>query len=227
MIDPSQAQKVNIETKSEQVYRFLRESIILGDFAPGERLVLAKLAEKYGVSEIPIREACKSLAAEGLVVIKPYEGITVTEIDADEVAETIEIRAILEKEAARQTVPVIMPVTKNKLQSALKQMEKAISEKEINSFGKINKEFHILLLQDCPNKKLRELTIQIWGSLERARSGFRSMPEQIDKYFGINMAIFHAIEQGDSEKAGDLLYEQAKEFGSKLDKYLRSVNRHK
>ena len=114
MIDPSQAQKVNIETKSEQVYRFLRESIILGDFAPGERLVLAKLAEKYGVSEIPIREACKSLAAEGLVVIKPYEGITVTEIDADEVAETIEIRAILEKEAARQTVPVIMPATKNK-----------------------------------------------------------------------------------------------------------------
>nr|HPO03939.1 GntR family transcriptional regulator [Bacillota bacterium] len=58
IIDPSQAQKVSIETKSEQVYRFLRESIILGDFAPGERLVLAKLAEKYGVSEIPIREAC-------------------------------------------------------------------------------------------------------------------------------------------------------------------------
>lgn len=72
----------------------------------------------YGVSEIPVREACKRLEAEKLVVIGPYEGVTVSELDLEEVEETILVRAILEREAARTTVPHIS----KELQSSIRSL---------------------------------------------------------------------------------------------------------
>lgn len=214
--------KVLIQTKSQQVYTYLREAIVSGEFVPGEKLVLSKIAEMYGLSEIPVREACRRLEAEGLVVIMPYEGVTVTQIDIDDVSETIEIRAILEREAIKLTIPNIKPNTKSELQFLLKQMKTLIANDDIKAFSETNKAYHILLLQDCPNSKLRLLTINTWNTLARARSGFRSMPEHVIEYFNTNKAIYSAIEEGDGERAGNLLYKQAIQYGSKLDKYLRA-----
>lgn len=217
--------KIVVQTKADQVYQYLREAIVSGEFGPGEKLVLSEIAQMYGVSEIPVREACKRLEAEKLIVIKPYEGITVSELDPEAVRETLEVRAILEREAARMTVPRIGEETLSLADSLLERMRTAVKEDDWDSFSKANKQFHIILLDACPNRRLAGLAAEIWDSLGRARHGFRWMPEEQISYFQLNEQICQALRARDGERVGELLYRQAIQYGEKLVEYLRSQPR--
>lgn len=213
--------KIVTQTKSEQAYLILREAIELGEYRPGEKLIISRLASRLGVSEIPIREACKRLEVEGFVKSKPYEGITVTEIDVDMVAETIEFRAILERESAKLTVPLLTPEAREELARKMEELRTVYESRNANGFSKANREFHVLLLKRCPNRALRDAALQVWNNLERARCGFRLIPEQMDAYFLLTQGVFQAIQDGDGDEAGQLLYQQSTSFGEKLGEHLR------
>ena len=74
----------------------LRERILAGDLPLGERLIEGKLSEELGVSRMPVREALRELAAEGLVTIEPRRGASVTMFSDEQKRELIEVRATLE-----------------------------------------------------------------------------------------------------------------------------------
>ena len=74
------ARKKMIDTKAARIYESLKFEICNGDLKPGDRLIISRSAEKYDVSEIPVREAFNRLKAEGLLRIVPHKGIYVTEI---------------------------------------------------------------------------------------------------------------------------------------------------
>ena len=84
----------------------LRESIISGALAPGVLLRQTELAEEFGTSRIPVREALNSLQAEGLVQIEPNRGAYVTTLSADELRELFDLRVLLEADALRRAVPL-------------------------------------------------------------------------------------------------------------------------
>ena len=67
------------ETLQEQVYEYLREQILFGGLAPGQRLIEGRLCEETGVSRSPIREAIRRLEKDGLVVVQAQGGVTVYE----------------------------------------------------------------------------------------------------------------------------------------------------
>ncbi|RLA82489.1 MAG: GntR family transcriptional regulator, partial [Deltaproteobacteria bacterium] len=90
-----------IDTKSAAIYRFLKQDILNGRLRPGEKLVASKVAEAYGVSIIPVREALNRLRAEGLVTIIPHTGAYVTEIDLEDLKDLYPIRGVLEGFATR------------------------------------------------------------------------------------------------------------------------------
>ena len=79
----------------------LRERILEGDLAPGERLIEKDLTEAYGVARHSLRAALRALAAEGLARIEPHRGASVATLTVDEVVGLFELRAALEVEAAR------------------------------------------------------------------------------------------------------------------------------
>src|SRR5215204_5694750 len=81
---------------TELVVTALRERILGGTVPPGERLVEGRLSDELGVSRMPVREALRKLAAEGLVTIEPRRGATVTSFSTDQVRELVEVRATLE-----------------------------------------------------------------------------------------------------------------------------------
>src|SRR5690242_5219433 len=78
-------------SKKDAVLDALRTAIIKGAFKPGARLVIDELAAHFGTSAIPVREALQQLQAEGLVIIQPYAGATVTLIEANLIVEIFEL----------------------------------------------------------------------------------------------------------------------------------------
>src|SRR5213593_1234309 len=81
-------------TRAEAIAAELRRAILVGELAPGDRLRQAEMAERYGVSTTPVREAFTALAGEGLVRQDAHRGVVVFSPSVDEVSETYEIRIV-------------------------------------------------------------------------------------------------------------------------------------
>src|SRR5690348_9417520 len=79
----------------------IRERILGGEFEPGERLAEERLSEELGVSRMPVREALRALAAEGMVTIAPRRGASITAYTPAQILELVEVRATLEGLNAR------------------------------------------------------------------------------------------------------------------------------
>jgi DNA-binding GntR family transcriptional regulator len=92
------------ELVRETVANYLRGAIAAGALQPGERIVERTVAEKLGVSRVPVREAVKVLEREGLVSTRPHAGATVAEIPAEEIEEIVAVRRLVEKLAIRDAV---------------------------------------------------------------------------------------------------------------------------
>src|SRR5712692_7244245 len=86
-------------TAQDLVLTSMREAILTAALPPRTRLRQEKLAEMFGTSRIPIREALRALEYEGLVTSLPYRGFTVTELDADDIEEVYDLRIVLERHA--------------------------------------------------------------------------------------------------------------------------------
>src|SRR5712692_3961378 len=94
-------------TTQDLVLTSMREGILTAALPPGTRLRQERLAEMFGTSRIPVREALRALEYEGLVTSLPYRGFTVTELDADDIEEVYDLRILLESHAVRLAVPLI------------------------------------------------------------------------------------------------------------------------
>lgn len=92
-------------TAQEAVLAQLRRAIVSGELRPGEPIRQSALAERFGVSRVPLREALKILEGEGQVTYRPHRGYVVTELNMDDLLEVYRIRELLEGEAARRAVP--------------------------------------------------------------------------------------------------------------------------
>lgn len=85
-----------LKSKNQVVYEIIRDAIINGDFEPGSRIVIDDLAEQYNVSHSPIRECLRLLEADGLVTIRPYAGVTVTDLQPELIMEVFAVLESLE-----------------------------------------------------------------------------------------------------------------------------------
>jgi DNA-binding GntR family transcriptional regulator len=101
--DPWSSYAADPPTRAQWVDQRLRQAILSGALAPDERLITATLSERFSVSPTPLREALQRLAAEGLVEITPQRGARVAALSARDWLEIIELRAILEPVALRDS----------------------------------------------------------------------------------------------------------------------------
>lgn len=92
-------------TAEEEAYRHIHSAIRLGRYRAGDRLVPETIAAEIGTSRMPVREAFRRLATEGLVAIRPNRGATVNKLDVEGMTEIFEMRAVLEGLAMRLALP--------------------------------------------------------------------------------------------------------------------------
>lgn len=128
-----------------------RRRIIRGEFAPGENISEIALAEEFGVSRTPVREALKQLQTEGLVEIRPRVGTFVTTPSRREIVELFEMKELLEGAAAR-LLAARGPVPE------LERLQANVRESDLVTdparYAELVEEFHELLIQGADNNKL-------------------------------------------------------------------------
>lgn len=131
------------QTMAESVCDALREDILRGKFAPGERLTQEQLSLQFAVSRIPIREALQQLAAEGLVTLRSYSGATVTELTLAQLPERYAIGGALEGLAAERAVPLLDDAQLAAMAELVHDMRRREHEPEI--WYDINLRFHMIV----------------------------------------------------------------------------------
>jgi len=138
---PIKSRKHNVPVR-EKVYESLKDRVLSGAFAAGERLTEEHLAERLGVSRTPVREALHKLELEGL--IKPLEtrGFCVPEDSIEDMEEIFDIRAILEGFALRVVCREITEKKIEQLNGFIEKAETALRKKQTEEVFKFNTEFH-------------------------------------------------------------------------------------
>lgn len=139
------------QTLEQFVARKLREAILLGHLRPGDKLDQNEIAETLGVSRSPVRDALRTLSAEGLVEVYPHRGAVVAELSADELEEIFLIRRILEGIAARLAVQSLNADQIVELRQILDEIDRT---NDLDSWLELNRRFHHTLYQAAGRPRL-------------------------------------------------------------------------
>ena len=134
----------------QEVAELLRQRIYKRELEPGSWIDEMKLAEEYGISRTPLREALKVLAAEGLVTMKVRRGAYVTEVSEKDLADVYHLLSLLESDAAGIVAERASDAQIAELQSLHKQLEAAAGQRE--KFFAVNERFHMRLLEIAGNR---------------------------------------------------------------------------
>ena len=143
-------EKIAVKTLRQEVYDQLRDKIISADILPGETISLRELAEKFGVSLMPVREALWQLESERIIVIESNKRIRVNTLTAKEMEEALRLRLMLESTAAERACDLRTESALPKVRKQLEALQSAADRPKI--FMRRNSQFHIAIysLADSP-----------------------------------------------------------------------------
>lgn len=184
-------------TAQEEVLRALRADLISGHFDPGEQLVQETLAERLGVSRVPLREALKVLEAEGHVTYHPHRGYFVTRLSTDDLLEVYRLREILETEALEHAVPMLTPEDCDALGDLLTAVDQAIRDDDVRAISETNRQFHFALFEFSGMPRLVRLIRQLWDATEAYRSVYFTSAPNRDRIHDEHIEILEALRRGD------------------------------
>lgn len=134
----------NVRTTEDIITQHLRDAIVSGELAPGERLNQLAIAELFQVSRIPIRNALQRLAAEGLVTLRAHRTATVTELTLDELEEIYSIRGTLEGVTAEIAMPSMTDARLEELAEVVRALD---GTRDPETWIGLNQRFHAVLYE--------------------------------------------------------------------------------
>ncbi|MCA0317800.1 MAG: GntR family transcriptional regulator [Proteobacteria bacterium] len=154
-------------TLSAAIVDRLRQSILDGTHAAGAQLRQDALADTYGVSRIPVREALFQLEAEGLVRIAPHKGAIVSELSLDEINDVFDLRCLLEPRMLAQSAPRFTPEDFARLDDIQSKFEAAIARRDVGQWGVLNAEFHMALYERASQPRTRAIVAALLQTSDR------------------------------------------------------------
>ncbi|MFM0198996.1 GntR family transcriptional regulator [Paraburkholderia fungorum] len=181
---------------SELVIARLRESITSGAYAPGDRLVEGRIAEELNVSRVPVREALRALASEGLVEVRPRHGAIVASLDPSAAREMVQIRATLEGLNARLAAEHCTPELVRQIERVLQEGNVKVAAGETAGLLELNTRFHDLLYSAGANSMLSDLMRSL---RDRTRMLFVNANDaEVRTTWEEHAAILRAVQSGDA-----------------------------
>jgi DNA-binding GntR family transcriptional regulator len=138
----------------EEVVNVLRGAIVAGEMRPGELYSASALAERFGISATPVREAMLDLVKQGLVEVVRNRGFKVTEISEADLDQITQIRQLLEPTAAAEAVPHIAAGELDALRGLASAIVEAAADGNLVSYINADREFHLRLLSAAGNHRL-------------------------------------------------------------------------
>lgn len=192
-------------TAQEAVLAELRRAIITGELAPGEQVLQDALAERFGVSRVPLREALKILEGEGQVTYRPHRGYFVAALDLDDLREVYRIRDLLESEAITLAVARITDAELDAAAAALDDVDLAARSDDLLAMTEANRRFHFCLIEAARMPRLLRLVRILWDATDVYRSVYYAQGGRRDAVSDEHREALAAIRAGDAERAVQVL----------------------
>jgi DNA-binding GntR family transcriptional regulator len=192
-------------TVQQATLAWLREQIATGAYRPGAQLRQEILAREFGVSVPPVREALKTLEAEGQVVHAPHRGYFVARLSVAELVENYRIRDLLETEAVERSVPILSEPDIAGMREAIRDMERAHRAGDIVALTGANRRFHFTLFDTAGMPRMAELIRMLWESTDRYRSVYFATTPHRRRVNAEHRSIMDAVERRDTDDAVRLL----------------------
>jgi DNA-binding GntR family transcriptional regulator len=192
---------VSYVSKTDMVAALIRELIITGELTAGQQLRQRDLAQRFGVSQTPVREAMRRLESEGLVIGDTHRGFSVVMPDDGPVEENFQIRAALESLGASLAARKIDEAGLAELEQ-LNQRMRAMGEDDPR-YAELNREFHFTLYHYSRSPLLMSLMRLLWASLHGGPQVLRTHAESARQHD----AILAALRAGDADAVSALTYQ--------------------
>jgi DNA-binding GntR family transcriptional regulator len=193
------------QTAHEWVRDRLRSAVLAGDYPPGSRLVQTEIAERFGLSVTPVREAMRDLVAEGLIRLDPHKAATVRELDLDEALEINDLRLMLEPVAVRRATPHLGAAELAELEELQRQLE---ADPDDVTWVELNHRWHTVVLRASHSPRLTEILTTLRGiSRFYLAASLRRSALDREKSNRDHHRMMAAFRAGDVEAAGRVMDE--------------------
>ncbi len=191
----------------QEVAERLRQRIFAHELTPGTWIDEQKLAEQYGISRTPLREALKVLASEGLVDLRPRRGCYVTEISRQDLDDIFPLMAMLEGRCVVEAIKRAKPADIVALKSIHEKLEAAARDGLIDAFFESNQEFHKKIQELSGNRWLLSVIQDLRKVLKLSRMHSLSLEGRLQQSLDEHRLILAAIVASDAGRAEKLMQE--------------------
>lgn len=187
----------------EQVAERLRQQIFNRELEPGTRIDELKLAEEYGISRTPMREALKVLATEGLVTMKMRRGSHVAEMSAEDVRQVYRLLSLLESDAAMEVAQNASEADLAGLRQLHERLEKQVRQR--NAYFLANEQFHLRLLTIAGNRWRLQIVNDLRKVMKLNRHHSLFHQGRIAESLAEHAALMEALERRDPAAAAAMV----------------------
>jgi DNA-binding GntR family transcriptional regulator len=201
----------------------IRKRILDGRYPGGMQLRQESLAEDFGVSRIPVREALVLLEGEGLLKIHPHRGAIVVEVAAADVAESFELRALIEPRLLEKSAPHLTPADYSMLRQMLDEYREQLSRLNVVRWGELNTQLHELLNSHANSPRMEAVAHQLLLGSDRftkmhlVDDGSRSRAEKEHEM------IVDLCETGQFSRACEVMRKHIVDAGNDLIRHLTGL----
>ena len=202
-------------TLREKILENIRDAIISGSMKPGSKVSEPDLAERFGISRTPIREAFRQLESEGFLTVIPRKGAVVSTFSQKEVEEFYAIKSILEGYAARRACANLTEKEIDRLETINEKLQELAAQDNVKQFFRVHNDFHELFIKAADNDKLREMISGLVTRFQRLRLMSLSLPGRMTISVQEHRKIIDAFRKRDCESAESLVRINA-EYGGKV-----------
>lgn len=201
-LEPTGLAQPSVHRKKPDIaYDYLREQVVNGSFAPGQRVTLAEMSAACGMSQMPVREAMLRLQREGLLESEPHKGMRVVELSLRDARELFAIRTELEGLAAHGACAARDSALVADLQRINQRFIDALAAADLPAMGVANSAFHQRIRQASGNVQLGRMLHDLWTGSQRYRMGYKLIPGRAECTIDEHARMIAAIASGDPEQA--------------------------
>ncbi|KOG45520.1 GntR family transcriptional regulator [Streptomyces decoyicus] len=191
---------------AERVYAHIKDAVLDRRYEGGMLLTEGELADAVGVSRTPVREALLRLEVEGLIKLYPKKGALVLPVSAQEIADVVETRLLVEKHAAAKAVPVPEALT-GELTELLETMREQAASGDLAAVSVTDRAFHAAIVRSAGNQILDRLYEQLRDrQLRMGVAVMHAHPDRIAKNITEHAEILEALRAGDADAATDAVH---------------------
>jgi DNA-binding GntR family transcriptional regulator len=203
------------------VYESLRESISTGTLMPGTRLIQSEVAERLGVSRLPVHEALQQLRREGFVTETGRRGLVVSAPDPAFLLQLFELRAALDQAAGQAAARARKPSDETRALAILERGRKGLAIRSLTAIASADSAFHNLIYQIAGNPLIAATAQGNWHHVRGAFLMLVDVTPELAIFWEDHTAIWRAVMDGDAARAGELSWDHSIRSGLSYSAELR------